>query len=301
MITKIKEKDGILMLDNDILQIIVLPNQGGNISSIYYKPQNTEFLFQPPCADYPVPKRGESFEAYAAAGFDDAFPNIDAENIEYKGRKLVYNDHGDIWTSIMKTQISGGTVLLREQNEVCLFEKSIALEGNRLILNYKIKNISDEIYPCFYTMHCLFKSDTDTRVIFPDKTDFIENALESEKFGHKGNIIPCSVQENEIGLSHICAAGYEKFYVHGYVKEGSCGIKYPSRAVRINIEWDNDVLPYLGFWVTAGGFRGDYNFALEPSSGYYDSVSEALKNNKLWKLLPSEEKRFNIAINVSDI
>ena len=67
-----------------------------------------------------------------------------------------------------------------------------------------------------------------------------------------------------------------------------------------HIEWDNNVLPYLGFWITAGGFRGDYNCAWEPSSGYYDSVSRALRNNAVWELLPQEEKQFDITITVHE-
>lgn len=63
------------------------------------------------------------------------------------------------------------------------------------------------------------------------------------------------------------------------VSEGKCGIDYRGKDVQADIEWDNNVLPYLGFWITAGGFRGDYNCAWEPSSGYYDSVSRALRNN----------------------
>ncbi len=52
--------------------------------------------------------------------------------------------------------------------------------------------------------------------------------------------------------------------------------------------WDKDKLPYLGFWITDGGFRGDYNCALEPSTGYYDSIDIATKNGKVSYLLPNE-------------
>ena len=45
-----------------------------------------------------IPQKGDSFEKYAATGFDDTFPNIDAEKIIYSGREITYNDHGDIWT-----------------------------------------------------------------------------------------------------------------------------------------------------------------------------------------------------------
>ena len=103
-----------------------------------------------------------------------------------------------------------------------------------------------------------------------------------------------------IGTDEICSNGYEKFYICGAVSEGKCGIDYRGKDVQADIEWDNNVLPYLGFWITAGGFRGDYNCAWEPSSGYYDSVSRALRNNAVWELLPQEEKQFDITITVHE-
>jgi hypothetical protein len=42
--------------------------------------------------------------------------------------------------------------------------------------------------------------------------------------------------------------------------------------------YDANKLPYLGFWRTLGGFRGDCNCALEPSNGFYDSIAKAQKN-----------------------
>ena len=103
-----------------------------------------------------------------------------------------------------------------------------------------------------------------------------------------------------IGTDEICSNGYEKFYICGAVSEGKCGIDSRGKDVQADIEWDNNVLPYLGFWITAGGFRGDYNCAWEPSSGYYDSVSRALRNNAVWELLPQEEKQFDITITVHE-
>jgi hypothetical protein len=52
--------------------------------------------------------------------------------------------------------------------------------------------------------------------------------------------------------------------------------------------YDANKLPYLGFWRTLGGFRGDYNCALEPSNGFYDSIAKA-QENKTCPILESGE------------
>ena len=121
-----------------------------------------------------------------------------------------------------------------------------------------------------------------------------------EKLNNKREMHKFFGDRYSIGTDEICSNGYEKFYICGAVSEGKCGIDYRGKDVQADIEWDNNVLPYLGFWITAGGFRDDYNCAWEPSSGYYDSVSRALRNNAVWELLPQEEKQFDITITVHE-
>ena len=287
--------------DNGILRVEVNPMNGGNISSIKYK--GKELLFQPPRHDYDLPERGSSFEKYAAAGFDDAFPNIDAEEIIYGGKRVKYNDHGDVWTAVMEIYLKNGGVVLHTTNERYFFEKAVRVDKNRLTVSYRIKNMSDDVFPCFYTMHCLFECEENMRVIFPENTTKVENALDSERLGQSGTVHNFPVTESGADLSHIRSKNsrkYEKFYAYNPLSEGKCAICFPQKGVTAKIEWDKAVLPYLGFWVTEGGFRSDYNCALEPSSGYYDSVSRALKNNRLWLLRPDEEKRFDISISVQE-
>ena len=149
-------------------------------------------------------------------------------------------------------------------------------------------------------MYCLFDLYEDMHIIFPKGTDLIENALCDEKLNNKREMHKFFGDRYSIGTDEICSNGYEKFYICGAVSEGKCGIDSRGKDVQADIEWDNNVLPYLGFWITAGGFRGDYNCAWEPSSGYYDSVSRALRNNAVWELHPQEEKQFDITITVHE-
>ena len=81
----------------------------------------------------------------------------------------------------MNMLIDNEDIVLYSENDVYFFEKRISLNKNSLILKYRIKNISENIYPCFYTMHCLFDLYEDMHIIFPKGTDLIENALCDEK------------------------------------------------------------------------------------------------------------------------
>ncbi len=52
--------------------------------------------------------------------------------------------------------------------------------------------------------------------------------------------------------------------------------------------------------MTAGGFRGDYNCALEPMTSFYDSVANAEKSATLRFLNPGESIHFDIDITFLD-
>ena len=66
------------------------------------------------------------------------------------------------------------------------------------------------------------------------------------------------------------------------------------------LEYDAEKLPYLGVWITAGGFQGDYNCALEPTNGFYDSISKAAGNGKLPVLGAGESMEFDLHISFAE-
>lgn len=297
----IEYSDGKCVMENGTLRAVIRVNPGGKLISLYSLVKNEELLFQPPRKDYAMPHRGAAFADYEAAGFDDAFPNIDAEEFSLRNRTISYNDHGDIWSAPMELYLKDGSAVVHTRTGNFSFMKSISLDGGRLTASYAIKNVSEDEFPCFYTMHCLFKCAENMRIIFPDSVEKVENAVDSERLGRAGTVHSFPVTENGVDLSRVRGAKsgkYEKFYALGAVTDGSCGLYYPDNGIKVSVSWDTEALPYLGFWVTEGGFRGDYNCAPEPSSGYYDSISRAYKNKSLWILKPGEEKSFEISISV---
>lgn len=91
-----------------------------------------------------------------------------------------------------------------------------------------------------------------------------------------------------------------KYYADQKVKTGFCGYCYPSQGLRCTFRYDAKKLPYLGLWITAGGFRGDYNCALEPASGYYDSIQKAAENGSLYLLKKEEPLHFSLELALTE-
>jgi len=74
-----------------------------------------------------------------------------------------------------------------------------------------------------------------------------------------------------------------KYYILDELSSGCCGLYYKKTGLKYMIKFDKNINPYLGIWITKGGFKGEYNCALEPSNGFYDSLKLAKENKQYQK------------------
>lgn len=284
-----------MILENDLLRIVVQPRLGGKITSFYHKEKTFELAAQPSVPMAVLPAPNGNFAPYAF-GMDDAFPNIDAGILEWKGRLISYPDHGEIWMAEFETAEQGPDFisLLWRSPMGYRYEKTLTLIGNALHIHYHITNEGMEELPCFWTWHGLMRYERDMELILPPGTTHCRNVLTGPVLGEAGRIYP--VEKGSYDFTKVPGSGMSKFYGEHPVQEGRCGLHYPSRNVTCMMEYNAEVLPYFGFWVTAGGFQGDYNCALEPTNGFFDSIACALENGKLPVLLSGETMTFTIKI-----
>ena len=287
-----------MILENDALKIEFEPHLGGKIVSFLHKRKDFQLAAQGKIHLREPSTPEESFAPYAF-GMDDAFPNIDRERIDWSGRKLEYPDHGEIWSARFEARDEPGGVSLEwvSGRFGYRYQKGLHLDGNTLQIRYHITNESKTDIPCFWTWHGLVRYEEDMLVLWPSGTRSFLNVQTTDILGHAG--AQYDIENNIYDFARVPKAKPEstaKYYVDHPVHEGRCGLYYPSKDVTFTMEYDRKVLPYLGFWVTAGGFQGDYNCALEPSNGFYDSISTARKNGKLPRLSSGEHMAFELKL-----
>lgn len=304
---KFKNKDAVI-LENKSFRAVIIPKLGAKIASFYSKKKDFELLFQNKEAEYADPSFRDDFEAYDCSGFDDCFPNIDASSLNYNGREIEYADHGEIWSAQFDYKIIEEKVVLNyySDNLDYSYQKEIYLEANKLKIDYKIKNESKNKLPAIWAMHCLINYSQAMELRFPPGVENVENAMESKYLGQKGEIHPFPVTKDKFNNSYRLdrvnnknEEGCEKYYVLGEINAGCCSVFYPEKKLEFKIKFDSEKLPYLGFWLTEGGFKGDYNCAFEPADGYYDSVNKALKNNKVNIIKPGSIYEFSLELELN--
>lgn len=291
-----------LLMENAYLKVIVLPLLGGKIASIIHKESGFELAAQNTRGSYSMPDSTTRFEACDASGFDDAFPTIGEVTIVHEGHEWHYTDHGEIWRSSFNYTIEGERLVLHYESpeNPYHYTKTLSLNGCRLECQYHIKNTGNRDWPCLWASHALVRYEEDMELIYPKGTKEMLNVSESPELGDIGALF--QVEDAAYNFRGVPAKEPKtavKYYLLGKTGEGRCGYRYPTQGMQCLIEYDCKALPYLGFWVTAGGYRGDYNCAFEPANGFYDVIDIAKANDALVILKGGENLDFSLAFELT--
>lgn len=254
---------------------------------------------------------GDDFSRYDASGLDDAFPSINPCEPETLAAILppeqvphsAYPDHGEIWSSSMKNRTLPNRVILSftSPHFPYFYQKTISLSGEKLLLEYEIRNTGETPFPCLWAFHGLVRYEEDMEFFYSSDVQSFENVLDSPELGPTGEHF--FLGDSRYDFTRVppkSSRTMVKYYVDQKVKTGFCGYRYPSQGLRCTFRYDPEKLPYLGLWITAGGFRGDYNCALELANGYYDSIPKAAESGSLCFLKKEEPFHFSLELALTE-
>ena len=275
-------------LENDYLKATFLPEYGSKLASLIDKVTNEELLFQSEADKLAVPSYGAKFSDFDSSGFDEVFPSIDPcidPNTEEK-----IPDHGEVWALPWEVEEVEDRLEFTVQSPKLPYRliKSVQLKGNRLCFHYKLENLGPSSFYFIWTPHALLNCSTDTKIIVEKHlTNIMTVEHSTEHLGEWGSThsypVTTSLKTKEaLDLSRVepvTAQNCEKFYFTEKVLDGICGVINQKTGRYLKYFYPPEKIPYLGVWKTQGGYRGDYNIALEPCTGVYDNlyVATAIK------------------------
>jgi galactose mutarotase-like enzyme len=290
-----------ILLENQQLRVIILPGRGGKTASVSRKESSFELLFQPSENPYPPLYPGMPFSSGDASGFDDVFPSMGDELIQFGGKAYAIPDHGEIWTLPMEATEEEDAIILSCGGRLLpyRYEKRILLAGESVLYAISICNTSSYALPCIWVCHCLMNLEEGVTFSLPWQGQVAENVLDSPTPGGKHTVHPYG---GAYDFAHAPRPGTAmKYYLSQPVKKGFCAVEYPLSGIRAELVFNPAELPYLGFWITTGGYRGDQNFAFEPATGYYDTVRCAQKHERLTMLEPGQTLRLHLELRLINL
>lgn len=237
------------------LTAVVDPARGAKITSLV-DADGVEWLAQ---AEPGAPV-GAAFTDAEMAGWDECAPSIVACTVD--GAPVP--DHGDLW-NVPFEELPDGTLRAHGASLDYRFERRIEPTSDGLRLHYSALALSRPI-PFLWAAHPQFLAPHGTRVVVPGVV-VVEDVMV-----HPRASMPWSDELSTIDT----------------VREGGCRKVYvlPERAVAsadllrgdgrtLRMSW-SAAAPYLGIWFDHGAYSREPVIALEPCTGYYDSLETAL-------------------------
>lgn len=303
------------ILENQYMKIAVLKDLGAKIASIFHKPVGFELLAQPSKSYYDFVEDGDlenpellarqiDFAKFDTSGLDDCFPTIDACTYE----EYYLPDHGELWYSKPRFDLYSWEFPrhlhkdIADDEEItalraCFgcyslpfsFQRSLILKDECLYLDYEICNNSQEKLPYLWALHGLFSYDKNLELVLPEgelvnvRQNCPEDTYDFSSF-------------DKCDLSQYPSKAMVKFYMEHPVDNGRAELLYKKQNLRVIYNWKARKNPYLGVWVTTGGFKGENNVAVEPCSGYYDSLRRAVELDKSSYLEAGEKAKWLVEL-----
>ncbi|TGB01669.1 DUF5107 domain-containing protein [Halobacillus salinus] len=275
-------------IENDAVRCILLPSYGGKMVSLYDKQADYEWLFQSE-RGLEIPPYGADFSAYDSSGFDEMFPGIDQG--PHPTWPHIIPDHGEVWAMPWEFTEQAGALHLQVKSAVFPYtlHKKLSLTENGIHIEYEATNHSEKEFPFIWTPHALLRLRDDSRIEVPAHLDNVINVEQGTRHlgtwgkQHAYPLTQSLSSQEDIDLSKLQPledGTIEKVYFAERLKEGWCSLVQPEIGKKLTYHFPHEKVPYLGVWKTRGGYRGEYNVALEPCTGLFDDVYVANKIGK---------------------
>jgi galactose mutarotase-like enzyme len=302
---------GAFALESDALRVLMLPDLGAKLVSIFDKRLQHEWLIDPGTRPVqPVPY-GAIFVEQDMCGWDEMFPTIKACEYPAPGRYqgCALPDHGEVWALRWKREDACPDVLAfgvcGEALPYTFSRSACLIEPDALSLRYRVRNTGDEPLACLWASHPQFSVSPETELVFPPQVTEIVNVREGGPLGRVGQRhdwpLTTSVENEPIHLNRIGPASLKtcrKFYVSPEIRIRGAALYKPESNNWLRMEWSPEQVPYVGIWVDEGAVNPEATLAIEISTGYHDSLVTAWEKRRLTILTPHESFAWNVTVRI---
>ncbi|WNS40717.1 hypothetical protein [Paenibacillus sp. MMS20-IR301] len=264
------------VMENRLIRLETVPEIGGKLVSLLYKPAGKEWLLDSGSRPLRVPEKGTAFGDGDMSGWDECFPTVNSCRLQGTP-EVSLPDHGELWPLPWDCRIAGDRLVSSVQSPQLpyRFTREISFSAeDRIRLDYRAGNTGDQPLPFLWVPHPQFAVTEPTRILLPAGVEdmlcvFPGRTLEI------GTMY--SWDEHSLILPAVTGDG-RKYYYPGRVPAGCSGLYGEASGSYLLVSVPPDKVPYIGVWVDEGMFNDRVTCALEPGIGYYDSLERAAGN-----------------------
>ena len=299
-------------LESKVLKTIVLPQLGAKLVSLLDKRSGLEWLVDSGGRPLKPVSYGASFIDQDMSGWDEMFPTILA--CEYPVPGDCYGsllpDHGEVWTlpwSLETTQ--AGVLSMSVQGKALPYRLTRRLsffEPGKLQMDYILESLANEPLPYLWAAHPQFACGEQAEVILPTEVKQVCNTVSAEwGWGEPETRFDWpqahSLSGQEVRIDHLGPSSLKqarKFFLLPETRIGWAGLRRKPSGNWLRLDWDSVEVPYLGIWLDEGAISHTTVAALEPMTGFYDSLDVAWKKQEISVLAPDETRTWSLVVSV---
>ena len=306
----------LLILNNGHIEVQIVPELGGKITSIQHLSTHREWLWRNP---YLSPKQvayGASFiESYDTGGLDECFPAVaGGEYPDAPWDGVIIPDHGELWCQPWNV-----TVVESSAKQIILtmgchgvrfpyrFERTLTLssETSVLTLDYRVSNLTSFDMPFIWSIHPILNIEEGMHVVLPAGVETVRiDSVTNSFLGESGSQLQWPeakrADRQSIDLSHVPANDFGQAYkLYTHLRKGNEQVETAIHDLSgehsfIFRFWPNEIT-HVGLWMNYGGWSGCgsehyFNLGLEPCIGGMDALPNA-KNLDEYAVLPAKQTR----------
>lgn len=311
-----------LKLVNGRLQMVILPQKGADIYELSHLPSGVQFLMhtpwglKPPLAQPPA----DFLENYEG-GWQILFPNIN-DPCDYRGRQIPF--HGEAALLAWQDELLAAndqqvSVRLWVDCQLLPFrlEREITLRQGESQVEFleRVTNRDQQPWDFVWCQHLVLGGDfiedgcrielparriTTPAVLYEPATARLAEGQESAwpfALGRDGSEIDLRFIPGPQAHSHDDAMLWE-------LERGEYRVHNPHLNLSFCLEWDQEVFPYVMFWMPYGGaelppLTGVYGVGLEPTSAPYP-LTQAVEAGLARSLKGGESLQTKLIVRVLD-
>ena len=286
----------LVLLENALLRVAILPQLGGKIWQITYKPLAADLLWHNPSVPPALHPLHACYDDLWAGGWDELFPNDEAT--EFLGHQLP--DHGELWTGNFTAEpfhepdsvgirLSFVTPVTR-----FLVERTIRLRAGQacLHIDYRFTNQGAASMPFLWKLHPAFAVGPSHRIDLPPMIIVREPAFEGTLAGAPLEFpwphAPLPTGSIDLRQVPDAASGALHFFYGVGSDQGWCALTNQATGLAAGLRYDPAVFPTCWLFATHGGWQGLNVAVLEPATGYPFQLDKMVAANRAPWLAPGE-------------
>ncbi len=303
---------GALTLENETLRTVVVPGLGAKIVSLFDKRNRLEWLVGPGSRPVKNVPYGAVFTEQDMSGWDEMFPTMVAclypAQGEWFGTPLP--DHGEVWALPWTVEMGrADAVRLSVEGKALPYRLTRTLAYRSpatLQMVYELENLGQARIPYIWAAHPQFVCGEEAEILVPSHVTEVCNTIPATwgwgapetRFEWPQSV---SVQGQPVRIDRTGPASLRqarKFFVLPEIRVGWAGLVRQPAGDWLRLDWDPDKVPYLGLWVDEGALSHTTVAAIEPTTGFYDSLAVAWDRNEITVLEPGTTRTWTLTVRI---